>query len=113
MFSRPIRLGIVGLGKIAIDQHLPAVAKSKDFKLVAACSLQAPETPFPVYEDFDEMLRKHPDITAVVDLHTADRARSPGHARHRRRSTCLPRKAARRHLGGKPKPCAKRRPKPR
>ncbi len=65
MFSRPIRLGIVGLGKIAIDQHLPAVAKSRDFKLVAGCSLAAPEVSFPVHADFDDMLRRHPEIEAV------------------------------------------------
>lgn len=65
MFSRPIKLGIIGLGKIAIDQHLPAVAQSRDFKLVAGCSLAAPEVPFPVYATLEEMLKRHPDITAV------------------------------------------------
>ncbi|MEO1969297.1 MAG: Gfo/Idh/MocA family oxidoreductase [Sphingomonadaceae bacterium] len=33
--TTPIKLAIIGLGKIAHDQHLPAVAKSKSFELVA------------------------------------------------------------------------------
>jgi predicted dehydrogenase len=32
----PLLLGIVGVGKIARDQHLPAIAASPDFTLVAA-----------------------------------------------------------------------------
>jgi D-galactose 1-dehydrogenase len=32
------RLAIIGLGKIAQDQHLPCVAKNKDFELVATVS---------------------------------------------------------------------------
>ena len=31
-----IRAGLVGLGKIARDQHLPAIAKIDGIKLVAA-----------------------------------------------------------------------------
>ena len=34
----PIHLAIVGVGKIARDQHLPSIAKNPDFKLVAAAS---------------------------------------------------------------------------
>ena len=32
------RLAIIGLGKIAQDQHLPVVAKNKDFELAAVVS---------------------------------------------------------------------------
>lgn len=32
------RIAIVGVGKIARDQHLPALAKSADFDLVATAS---------------------------------------------------------------------------
>lgn len=39
--STPIRLGIVGVGKIVRDQHLPAVAANGDFELVAAASRNA------------------------------------------------------------------------
>ena len=34
----PIKLAIVGVGKIVRDQHLPAVAGNADFQLVAAAS---------------------------------------------------------------------------
>ncbi|MDO9306657.1 MAG: gfo/Idh/MocA family oxidoreductase, partial [Mesorhizobium sp.] len=37
----PIRLGIVGVGKIVRDQHLPAIARNKDYALVAAASRNA------------------------------------------------------------------------
>ena len=32
------QLGIIGLGKIAQDQHLPVVAKNKDFEIAAVVS---------------------------------------------------------------------------
>ena len=34
----PINLAIVGVGKIVRDQHLPAVAKNGDYRLIAAAS---------------------------------------------------------------------------
>lgn len=36
--TRPIRLALVGIGKIARDQHLPAIAGDAGFELVAAVS---------------------------------------------------------------------------
>ena len=36
--SSPIRLAVVGMGKIARDQHLPAIAANPDFALVATVS---------------------------------------------------------------------------
>jgi len=39
--ATPIRLGIVGVGKIVRDQHLPTLAGSPDFGLVAAASRNA------------------------------------------------------------------------
>ena len=36
--SKPIKIGIVGVGKIVRDQHLPALAKNPDFRLVATAS---------------------------------------------------------------------------
>jgi D-galactose 1-dehydrogenase len=29
------KIAVVGIGKIAIDQHLPCIAKNKNFQLVA------------------------------------------------------------------------------
>jgi predicted dehydrogenase len=39
--TRPIRLALIGIGKIARDQHLPAIAADAGFKLVAAVSRNA------------------------------------------------------------------------
>ena len=35
MSHQPIRIALVGLGKIARDQHVPAIAASQDFELAA------------------------------------------------------------------------------
>ena len=34
----PHRIGIIGLGKIAHDQHVPSIKANPDFELVAASS---------------------------------------------------------------------------
>lgn len=34
----PVRIAVIGLGKIARDQHLPAIARNDDFQLVATVS---------------------------------------------------------------------------
>ena len=61
-----IKLGLVGLGKIAIDQHLPAIGANENFELVAACSLHPHHMHFPVYSNLAEMLKAHPAIEAVA-----------------------------------------------
>ncbi|KQT88186.1 Gfo/Idh/MocA family oxidoreductase [Aurantimonas sp. Leaf443] len=62
----PIRLGIAGVGKIARDQHLPAIAANPDFELVAAASRHAGVEGVPSYADFGEMLETEPSIEAVA-----------------------------------------------
>lgn len=61
-----IRIGIVGLGKIARDQHLPAIAASADFKLVATASRNARAEDVSAYADLDAMLAAEPDLHAVA-----------------------------------------------
>ena len=39
---KPIRIGVVGMGKIAVDQHLPAIAANPDFTLAATVERSAP-----------------------------------------------------------------------
>ena len=39
--SSTINIGIVGVGKIVRDQHLPALAGNSDFRLVATASRNA------------------------------------------------------------------------
>lgn len=52
----PIRLGLVGVGKIVRDQHLPAVAKDEDYRLVAAASPHATVDGISNFKTIEEML---------------------------------------------------------
>jgi predicted dehydrogenase len=61
----PIAIGIVGCGKIARDQHLPAIAASAGFEPVAICDPQAQHERLPSFPDLADMLAAHPEIEAV------------------------------------------------
>jgi D-galactose 1-dehydrogenase len=61
----PIRIAIVGLGKIARDQHLPALAANRDFELVAIASPHNKLDDLPSFLSLDKLLHAHPDIAAV------------------------------------------------
>ncbi|AUW57703.1 galactose 1-dehydrogenase [Sphingobium sp. SCG-1] len=61
----PIRLGIVGIGKIARDQHLPAIAASPEFTLVAAASRHATLEGVPNFDSVEDMLTAGPPLDAV------------------------------------------------
>ena len=61
----PIRLGIVGVGKIVRDQHLPALAKDKDYLLVAAASRNATVDGMANFSTIEEMLASDVEIDAV------------------------------------------------
>ena len=63
--TAPVRLGIVGVGKIARDQHLPALQASSEFELVASASRNATVEGLPGYSDIQTMLAEHPEIQAV------------------------------------------------
>ena len=63
--SRPIKIGVVGIGKIARDQHLPAIAASPDFTLAAVASRHAGVDGVPSFVSIDEMLARGPEIDAV------------------------------------------------
>jgi D-galactose 1-dehydrogenase len=60
----PLRLGLVGLGKIARDQHLPAIAAAPGLELAAIASLQPGEGI--AYRSLAEMLAGEPDLDAVI-----------------------------------------------
>jgi predicted dehydrogenase len=64
--SAPLRLAIVGLGKIAHDQHLPAIAGSERFELVAVASPGASLTGIPVFDDLDQLLASEIPVDAVA-----------------------------------------------
>lgn len=61
----PIHLAIVGVGKIARDQHLPSIAQNADFKLVAVASRHGTVDGIDNFKSIDEMLEKVPGIAAV------------------------------------------------
>lgn len=62
----PVRIAVVGLGKIAHDQHLPAIAASPDFTLVAGMSPSGGAPDIPVYRSIDELLAGDEGIEAVA-----------------------------------------------
>jgi len=64
--STPIRLGLVGVGKIARDQHLPAIAGDPRFELIATASAQGHVEGVPGYGSIEEMLAAGHELDAVV-----------------------------------------------
>ena len=60
-----IRLAIVGLGKIARDQHLPALAASDAFELVGVASPHNSLDSVPSFKDLDSLLDATKDLDAV------------------------------------------------
>lgn len=60
-----IKLGLVGIGKIARDQHLPALAASDDFELAATASRHGRVDGVDGYGSIAELAAARPDITAV------------------------------------------------
>ena len=61
----PIKLAIVGLGKIARDQHLPSLASNPNYQLVAVASPHNKLDGVPSYPDIETLLREQPQIEAV------------------------------------------------
>lgn len=63
----PIRIAVIGVGKIARDQHLPAIAGTQAFDLVATVSPHDPGVEgIPHFASLEELLEKGPDIDAVA-----------------------------------------------
>ena len=62
----PIRIAIVGLGKIARDQHIPAIAATDGIVLAAVASRNASLDGVPCFSTLDEMLAAAPEIDAVA-----------------------------------------------
>ncbi len=61
-----IRAGLVGLGKIARDQHLPAIAKTDGIDLVAIASRNAQGEGVANYPDLGAMLAGEKGLDAVI-----------------------------------------------
>jgi D-galactose 1-dehydrogenase len=61
----PYKIAVVGVGKIARDQHLPCIAKNRNFKLVAAVSRNASVENVPCFETVAELRKSKISIDAV------------------------------------------------
>jgi len=61
-----IRLAIVGLGKIARDQHLPSLAASDEFELVGVASPHNSLDNVPSFKDLESLLAATKNIDAVA-----------------------------------------------
>ena len=59
------KLGVVGIGKIARDQHLPAIAAQPGFELVACASRNASVDGVRNYQDIDALLAAEPALDAI------------------------------------------------
>ncbi len=67
MSGPPIRIGLVGLGKIAQDQHLPALNADPAFVLAATASPDGGAIGgVPHYPSLDAMLARGPELDAVA-----------------------------------------------
>lgn len=61
-----IKLGIVGVGKIVQDQHLPAIEKNDAYELVATASRNGSVDGVPAYLSIEEMVAATPELEAVA-----------------------------------------------
>lgn len=61
----PIGIGIVGVGKIVRDQHLPALAADPGYRLVAAASRHGKVDGIPNFATIEAMLEAVPGLDAV------------------------------------------------
>ncbi len=61
-----IRLAIVGLGKIARDQHIPAISATDGIELVATADPHGAIDAIAHFETLDRLLADGPDIDAVA-----------------------------------------------
>ena len=78
---KPIRIAIIGFGKIAADQHVPAIRSNPRFEL-AATSSRSGQGVAPVFADWRELLREVEGLEAVAIT-------TPPSVRHEIASACI------------------------
>lgn len=66
MTARRTRIAIIGLGKIARDQHVPTIAATDDFELVGIASPQGRLEGVPGFDDLPTLLDAVPGIEALA-----------------------------------------------
>jgi len=62
----PIRLGLVGYGKIAQDQHVPAIRANPAFQLVAVATQGQPCPGVDNFKSLGELLENGPQVDAIA-----------------------------------------------
>ncbi len=62
---RPLKIAIIGFGKIAADQHVPSIAGNSRFELVATSS-RSNTGPQPSFTDWRQLLRDTQGLEAVA-----------------------------------------------
>lgn len=60
-----MKIALVGIGKIAVDQHVPSIAASPDWELAATVSRSGTVDGVPSYTELETMLLENPDIEVV------------------------------------------------
>jgi D-galactose 1-dehydrogenase len=60
-----IKIAIVGLGKIARDQHIPSLAASDAFELIAVASPHSKLDGVPSFADIASLLEAVPEVSAI------------------------------------------------
>ncbi len=60
-----MKVALVGIGKIALDQHVPAIAQSADWELAATVSRHGTVDGVESFTDFGAMLDARPDIRVI------------------------------------------------
>jgi D-galactose 1-dehydrogenase len=61
-----IKIALVGLGKIARDQHMPALAANDAFELVAVASPHQRSSDLPTFRDLPALIQALPEVSAVA-----------------------------------------------
>jgi predicted dehydrogenase len=64
--TAPLKLGLVGFGKIARDQHLPAILATEGAELVAIASRHAQADGLPTYPTLEALIEKEPGVEAIA-----------------------------------------------
>ncbi len=64
--TEPTKIAIVGLGKIAHDQHIPSIGRHAGFSLSAIVTRSAGLPGFDHFTELDAMLSARPDVSAVA-----------------------------------------------
>lgn len=60
-----MQIALVGIGKIAVDQHVPAIAGNPDWTLAATVSRNGSVSGVESYTTIEDMLAARPDISVV------------------------------------------------